>query len=124
MMVLRYFIPLVHMLRFSKEVKRMEVKNINGVNVAIIGLNKLNGRFSVVYTLNGYELFEWVKKDLFAWARKNKAKYKLQSTKADFIADATRYCTRCFVDIESNVEYLEFLRNLYDYLQDYLRTVK
>lgn len=104
--------------------KRMEVKKINGVSVGIIGLDKLHGTLCVIYTLNGYEFLDWVKKDLFALARKNKAKYKLQSTKADFIADANRYCTRCFVDIESNVEYLEFLRNLYDYLQDYLRTVK
>lgn len=102
----------------------MEIKKINGVSVAIIGLDKCNGYLRVYYTLNGYELFEWVKRDLFAWARRDKAKYKLESTKDNFIADATRYCTRCFVDIESNVEYLEFLRNLYDYLQDYLRTVK
>lgn len=102
----------------------MKVKKINGVSVAIIGLNKLNGCLCVIYTLNGYSLLDWVKKDLFAWVKKSGAKYKLQSTKDSFIAEANRYCTRCFVDIESNVEYLEFLSNLYDYLQDYLRTVK
>lgn len=48
----------------------MEVKNINGVSVAIIGLDKLNGYLCVNYTLNGYMCLDWVKKDFFAWAKK------------------------------------------------------
>lgn len=103
----------------------MEIKKINGVIVAIIGLNKLNGCLCVNYTLNGYMFLDWVKKDLFSWAKRGGTKYKLQSTKASFIADNDNYeCYRYIVDIEDNVEYMEFLSGLYDCLQDYLKSVK
>ena len=98
----------------------MEIKKINGVIVAIIGLDKCNGYFRVYYTLDGRELFDWVEKDLFAWAKRGGTKYKLQSTKTSFIADNYK-CYRYFVDIEDNVKYLEFLSSLYDCLQDYLK---
>ena len=103
----------------------MEVKNINGVSVAIIGLNKLNGCLCVNYTLNGYMCLDWVKKDFFAWAKRGGTKYKLQSTKASFIANNDK-CYRCIIGIEDedNVKYMEFLSGLYDCLQDYLKTVK
>ena len=98
----------------------MEIKKINGVSVALIGFDKCNGYFRVYYTLNGYMFLDWVKKDLFAWAKRGGTKYKLQSTKTSFMADNYK-CYRYFVDIEDNVEYLEFLSDLYDYLQDYLK---
>lgn len=98
----------------------MEIKKINGVSVAIIGLDKCNGYLRVYYTLNGYMFLDWVKKDLFAWAKRGGTKYKLQNTKTSFIADNYK-CYRCFVDIKDNVEYMEFLSSLYDCLQDYLK---
>lgn len=102
----------------------MEIKKINGVSVAIIGLDKLNEWLCVNYTLNGYMFLDWVKKNLVAWEKRCETKYKLQyklkSTKASFIADNYK-CYRCFVDIKDNVEYMEFLSNLYDCLQDYLK---
>ena len=106
----------------------MEIKKINGVIVAIIGLDKCNGYFRVYYTLNGWTgdtfngwmFFDWVKKDLFAWVKRGGTKYKLQSTKTSFIADNYE-CYRHIVSIKDNVEYIEFLSSLYDYLQDYLK---
>lgn len=98
----------------------MEIKKINGVIVAILGLNKLNGCLCVNYTLNGYMCLDWVKKDFFAWAKRGGTKYKLQSKKASFIANNDK-CYRYFVDIEDNVEYMDFLSGLYDHLQDYLK---
>lgn len=103
----------------------MEIKKINGVIVAIIGRNKLNRWLSENYTLNGYMFLDWVKKDLVVWAKRDGTKYKLQSTKTSFIADNDNYeCYRYIVDIEDNVEYMEFLNGLYDCLQDYLKSVK
>lgn len=99
----------------------MEIKKINGVIVAIIGLTKLNGCLCVNYTLNGYMFLDWVKKDLFAWAKRGGTKYKLESSKASFIADKDYECNRYIVDIEDNAEYLEFLSSLYDYLQEVLK---
>ncbi len=47
----------------------MEIKKINGVIVAILGRNKLNGWLSENYTLNGYMFLDWVKKDLVVWEK-------------------------------------------------------
>lgn len=47
----------------------MEIKKINGVSVAIIGRNKLNGWLCVNNTLNGYMFLNWVKKDLVVWEK-------------------------------------------------------
>lgn len=85
---------------------------LNGVNVAIMGLDKWNGYLCVFYTLDGYRFLDWVKSD--------GAKYKLESSKADFIADNDEYY-RCVVDIKDDAEYMDFLSNLYDYLQDYVK---
>lgn len=93
---------------------------LNGVNVVIIGFDKCNGYLRVYYTLNRYMFFDWVKKDLFAWAKRGGTKYKLQSTKTSFITDNYE-CYRYIVGTKDNVEYIEFLSSLYDYLQDYLK---
>lgn len=98
----------------------MEIKKINGVIVDIIGFDKCNGYLRVYYTLNGYMFFDWVKKDLFAWAKRGGTKYKLQSTKTSFITDNYE-CYRYIVGTKDNVEYIEFLSSLYDCLQDYLK---
>ena len=106
----------------------MKIKKINGVSVGIIGLDKCNGYFRVYYTLNGWNgrmfngwmFFDFVKKDPFAWVKRGGTKYKLQSTKTIFIADNYE-CYRYIVNIKDNVEYIEFLSSLYDYLQDYLK---
>lgn len=110
------------------KVKRMKIKKINGVIVAIIGLDKCNGYFRVYYTLNGWNgwmfngrmFFDLVKKDIFAWVKRGGTKYKLQSTKTIFMADNYE-CYRYTVHIKDDVEYIEFLSGLYDYLQDYLK---
>ena len=106
----------------------MKIKKINGVIVAIIGLDKCNGYFRVYYTLNGWNgwmfngrmFFDLVKKDIFAWVKRGGTKYKLQSTKTIFMADNYE-CYRYTVHIKDDVEYIEFLSGLYDYLQDYLK---
>ena len=98
----------------------MEIKKINGVSVGIIGLDNCNGYLRVYYTLNGWMFFDWVKKVLFVWEKRGGTKYKLQSTKTSFIADNYE-CYRYIVNIKDNVEYIEFLSGLYDYLQDYLK---
>lgn len=101
----------------------MEIKKINGVSVAIIGLDKCNGCLRVYYTLNGYMFFDWVKKDLLAWAKRGGTKYKLESTKTSFITDNYE-SYRYIVGTKDNVYYMEFLSGLYDCLQDYLKNCK